>query len=78
MSQPPVGRLPASAVAGAIVLLLVPIVIVLAVGAYAKADPALWGIPFFYWYQLLWVILSSAFTLGAYVVIDRARRGPHR
>ncbi len=26
---------------------------------YARATPALWGIPFFYWYQLAWVIAAS-------------------
>jgi hypothetical protein len=27
---------------------------------YAKATPALFGFPFFYWYQFAWVILASA------------------
>jgi hypothetical protein len=27
---------------------------------YARATPALWGFPFFYWYQFAWVIASSA------------------
>jgi Protein of unknown function (DUF3311) len=27
---------------------------------YARATPALWGFPFFYWYQLAWVIATSA------------------
>jgi hypothetical protein len=27
---------------------------------YAHATPALWGFPFFYWYQFAWVILASA------------------
>jgi hypothetical protein len=27
---------------------------------YARATPALWGFPFFYWYQFAWVILASA------------------
>jgi hypothetical protein len=26
---------------------------------YARATPALFGFPFFYWYQFLWVILTS-------------------
>jgi uncharacterized membrane protein YhdT len=26
---------------------------------YARATPALWGFPFFYWYQLAWVIATS-------------------
>ncbi len=27
---------------------------------YARATPALWGFPFFYWYQFAWVILTAA------------------
>lgn len=27
---------------------------------YARATPALFGFPFFYWYQFLWVVLASA------------------
>ena len=26
------------------------------VGSYAKVDPTFIGIPFFYWYQMLWVL----------------------
>ena len=26
---------------------------------YAKDEPRLWGFPFFYWYQLLWVFISA-------------------
>lgn len=26
---------------------------------YARTTPALFGFPFFYWYQFVWVILSS-------------------
>lgn len=42
------------------VLLLLPVLAVIAVGCYNHAGPALWGFPFFYWYQMLWVILCSA------------------
>ena len=27
---------------------------------YARSPPALWGFPFFYWYQFAWVVLASA------------------
>jgi membrane protein implicated in regulation of membrane protease activity len=27
---------------------------------YARATPALWGFPFFYWYQFAWVLITSA------------------
>jgi hypothetical protein len=27
---------------------------------YARSTPALWGFPFFYWYQFAWVLATSA------------------
>jgi hypothetical protein len=33
---------------------------------YNKAEPTLIGIPFFYWFQLLWVFVSAAFTAVVY------------
>lgn len=33
---------------------------------YARATPALWGFPFFYWYQFAWVIAASALLAFAY------------
>jgi hypothetical protein len=40
-------------------LLLVPFVALLWLPFYAKFSPELWGFPFFYWYQFLWVPLSA-------------------
>ena len=62
------------AVAG--VLLAIPVVALLWVSSYARDSPRLWGFPFFFWYQFLWVFLCSVFTYSAYVVVRKAR--PHR
>jgi len=40
-------------------LLLIPFVATLVPPFYARRDPALFGFPFFYWYQLLWIVLSA-------------------
>ena len=47
-------------------LLLVPFIFVLWVPSYAGAEPALAGIPFFYWYQFLWVLIAAALTAIVY------------
>ncbi len=60
----------------AAVLVAIPIVALMLVGTYARKDPVLWGFPFFFWYQFLWVFLCSAFTYSAYVIVKKAR--PHR
>ncbi len=41
------------------ILLLVPVLAVLAVPMFNRTAPSLRGFPFFYWYQMLWVILCS-------------------
>ena len=40
-------------------LLLIPFVATLWPPFYAHADPPVGGFPFFYWYQLLWVVLAA-------------------
>jgi Protein of unknown function (DUF3311) len=39
---------------------------------YNHARPALFGMPFFYWYQLAWVLLTAA-ILGLVVTLTRER-----
>ncbi|MFE9360270.1 DUF3311 domain-containing protein [Streptomyces olivaceoviridis] len=51
--------------------LVAPFVAMLWVGSYAKTDPAFIGIPFFYWYQMLWVLISTALTMLAYKLWQR-------
>ena len=53
------------------VLLAAPFVALLWVNSYARLGPSLIGIPFFYWYQLAWVIVSALFTGAAYLLIRR-------
>jgi hypothetical protein len=40
-------------------LLLLPFVALLLPQLYNRADPPLFGLPFFYWYQLLWIIVTT-------------------
>jgi hypothetical protein len=58
------------------VLLAIPIVALLSVNTFAKAEPTLAGFPFFIWYQFLWVFLCAACTWAAYrvVLVARPRR----
>ncbi|MEU9895537.1 DUF3311 domain-containing protein [Streptomyces phaeochromogenes] len=56
------------------VCLVAPFVAMLWVGSYAKVDPTFIGIPFFYWYQMLWVFISTALTMIAYKLWNRDQR----
>ena len=49
-------------------LLLLPFVGLLFPGIYAHANPTLFGVPFFYWYQFAWVIASAIITGFVYAV----------
>ena len=40
-------------------LLLLPLFAIIFPGLYARQEPALWGFPFFYWYQFAWVPITS-------------------
>jgi hypothetical protein len=37
---------------------------------YNKADPSLFGIPFFYWFQLAWILVCAVLTGVVYFVTD--------
>ncbi|MET8952279.1 DUF3311 domain-containing protein [Streptomyces sp. NPDC004393] len=54
--------------------LVAPFVAMLWVGSYAKTDPTFIGIPFFYWYQMMWVLISTALTMLAYQLWRRDQR----
>lgn len=47
-------------------LLVLPWIAMIWVPSYNKIDPQLWGFPFFYWYQLSWVLVSAAITALVY------------
>ena len=57
-----------------LVLLAVPFFAVLWPPLYNRAEPALGGIPFFYWYQMLWIVLTAVLLLIVYR-IDRRNEG---
>ncbi|WP_274653875.1 DUF3311 domain-containing protein [Paenibacillus humicola] len=53
------------------ILLLAPFVGTLWPAFYSYDEPRLAGIPFFYWYQFLWVIISAVLTAVVYVATKR-------
>ena len=55
-------------------LLIVPFIGTLWVSSYASLTPELWGIPFFYWYQFLWIAIGTVLTIIVYLV-ERSERG---
>ncbi len=50
-----------------LLLLLLPYAGLLFPQIYARSSPALFGFPFFYWYQFAWVLLSSGIMAFVYL-----------
>lgn len=59
-------------------LLLIGIVVPLLVGTYDQIEPRLFGFPFFYWYQLLWVFLAAGVCGLCYWLLRREQRAYQR
>jgi len=53
------------------VLLLLPFIGLLFIPFFNMSEPSLLGFPFFYWYQIAWVPVSSLLTW----IVWRAARG---
>jgi hypothetical protein len=51
-------------------VLLVPLLLLVYPGLYARSAPELFGFPFFYWYQLA-VVIATALLTGAVYLLTR-------
>jgi len=49
-----------------VLFLMAPFVGALWVPFYNRVDPALFGVPFFYWFQFVWIIVTAVITGVAY------------
>jgi hypothetical protein len=56
------------------VLLVIPFIALMWVSSYSRLTPTFIGIPFFYWYQVVWVVVSAGLTGIAYALIRREER----
>ena len=54
-------------------LLIIPFIAVLWVPFYASVSPEIAGIPFFYWYQFVWVLISAGITGIVYLATESRR-----
>jgi len=58
-----------------LLLILVPAIINFATPIYNFIDPTLGGLPFFYWFQILMLALSTLPYLAFTMIEDRRSRG---
>ncbi|ARD84584.1 hypothetical protein FAD_0676 [Ferroplasma acidiphilum] len=41
---------------------------------YTRVKPELGGIPFFYWYQLVWIFIAAALTSTVYFIENSEKK----
>lgn len=49
-------------------LLVLPFIAMLLPQTYNVAAPSVIGLPFFYWYQLLWIVITGLLTMAVYAL----------
>jgi uncharacterized protein DUF3311 len=71
--RPPGGSTPVLVRVVVGVLLAAPFVAYLSIPSYNRIEPRLGGFPFFYWWQLMWVVLTGVFIWVAFLLTRVAR-----
>ena len=56
------------------VMLAAALVALLWVPSYAHVTPELAGIPFFYWYSILWLVINATLQFAAYQLLVSRRQ----
>ncbi|MGC8537739.1 MAG: DUF3311 domain-containing protein [Candidatus Micrarchaeia archaeon] len=62
----------------AAILIIIPFIAYLALPLYNTEFPEVYGLPFFYWYQIIWLPISGALFYIAAVLIDSGRKKAKR
>jgi ABC-type dipeptide/oligopeptide/nickel transport system permease component len=52
------------------ILIVIPFAVYLDIPSYDIVSPELAGIPFYYWWQTLWLALTALLFFGAALLID--------
>jgi Protein of unknown function (DUF3311) len=55
-------------------LLLIPFAVALWPPLYNRIEPEFLDVPFFYWFQLAWILVSAVFVWRVYVLEQRAAK----
>jgi hypothetical protein len=51
-------------------LLVLPVVGLAFPAIYSRSGPALFGFPFFYWYQIAWILITALLTAIVYLATE--------
>ncbi len=53
------------------ILTVIPFLFLLDIPSYNKTNPEFGGLPFFYWYQILWLFLAAIMFVTAAILYNR-------
>jgi hypothetical protein len=57
-------------------LFLIPFFAMMWVPSYNRLEPTLGGVPFFYWYQLAWILIGAGIVLLVFALDRRITPAP--
>ena len=57
------------------ILIIIPIVVLAAVPLYNRVEPTFLGMPFFYWFQTLWLVIATVLYSAASRLISKEKGG---
>ena len=57
------------------ILIIIPIVFLSAVPLYNRVEPTFLGMPFFYWFQTLWLVIATVLYSAASRLISKEKGG---
>jgi Protein of unknown function (DUF3311) len=55
-------------------LFAIPVLVIMWVPFYNRTEPSLGGVPFFYWYQLAWILIGAFVVLVVYLIETRVTK----
>ncbi len=55
-------------------LFAIPVLAIMWVPFYNRTEPSLGGVPFFYWYQLAWILIGAFVVFVVYLIETRVTK----
>ncbi len=57
------------------ILIAIPVIVLAVVPLYNHTNPIFLGIPFFYWFQTVWLVIAAVFYSFASLLISKVKGG---
>ena len=57
------------------ILIAIPTIVLAIVPLYNRPEPAFLGLPFFYWFQTLWLVIATILYVLASLLISQVKGG---